>query len=150
MAGMRQALVIIALLNLPAAAAATEPPVNPRMQRFNEDFTRTGEFGHCVALSRLRSTRVLDGEHILFRLNGNRYFLNTLPRRCPRLGYVRSFGYVTSISKLCDLDSITVIDDITQIHRRAGGRVAFLSGPRCSLGKFERVEKVQKSDLAPE
>ena len=48
------------------------------------------------------------------------------------------------------LDSITVIDDITQIHRRAGGRVAFGSGPRCSFGKFERVEKVQEPAPASE
>jgi len=135
-------IAIVLLATTLATSAST--PTNPRLARFNEDFERTGETEDCVSLSRIHSTRVIDGGHILFRLYGNRYFLNSLPRNCPRLGYLRSFGYATSMSRLCHIDTITVIDDFTHLGGGAGVRVAMLSGPRCGLGKFERVEKVKK------
>ena len=72
-------IVAIVLLATTLATSANTP-ANPRLARFNEDFERTGETEDCVSLSRIHSTRVIDGGHILFRLYGNRYFLNVLPR----------------------------------------------------------------------
>ena len=63
---------------------------------------------------------------------------------CPRLGYLRSFGYTTSLSKLCHVDTITAIDNFTRLSGGAGIRVPTLTGPRCGLGKFERVEKAKE------
>lgn len=135
-------LFLLLSLIIAANVGAETLPENPRMTRFNETFTRTGEIRDCIHLSRVRSSRVLDGEHILFRMHGNRYYLNTLPRRCPRLGVIRSFAFSTSIAKLCSLDTIVAFDDFEHAtHFRSHTRLGLLSGPRCGLGSFEQVEK---------
>lgn len=136
-------------LMLPLVVSAEPTNEHPRMQRFDAEYTRTGEILDCLALSRIRSTEVLDDTHILFRLYGNTVYLNSLPRRCPRLGVVRSFGYATSLARLCDIDTIAVVDDFGQGLPGVSGRGPVLRGPHCGLGKFERVEKVSVPPEAP-
>ena len=85
----------------------------------------------CVSLRHIRSTRVLDGETILFEMRGGTDYVNRLPRRCPGLGFHKSFGYRTGINQVCDLDVITVLE--------SGRR-----GATCGLGKFEIYIKEPK------
>lgn len=84
------------------------------------------EAERCVLINRIDQTHVIDDQRILFYMRGKDVYLNLLPRRCSGLGFERSFSYRTSQSRLCDLDSITVL-------RSSGG---LSRGMTCGLGKF--------------
>ena len=68
-----------------------------------------GNAERCLPLNRISRTEVLDDYNILFHMRGNRMYLNRLPHRCIGLKNERTFLYRTSMSRLCDLDIITVI-----------------------------------------
>ncbi|SFR78286.1 hypothetical protein [Sphingomonas jatrophae] len=89
----------------------------------------------CVQIRQIRDTRVRSDSVIDFVMNNNRVFRNTLPRSCPRLGFQRAFSYRTSLSQLCSVDIITVIDNV-------GGGLR--PGPSCGLGKFQQVSGVKR------
>ncbi len=95
-------------------------------------YERTGKVRHCVGISFIDHTQVLDDQHILFHMKGKKVFLNKLPRRCPRLGFEKSFAYKVSINQLCNVDIITVFDN------------SGIPGPSCGLGDFEEVKKIEK------
>lgn len=85
----------------------------------------------CLSLSRIRNTRVLDDQSILFVMRGKPDYRNVLPRRCPGLGFYKSFGYKTGINSVCDLDIITVLE--------SGRR-----GASCGLGKFVEYDPAEE------
>jgi hypothetical protein len=91
-----------------------------------------GEPRDCVTISRIRYTRVQDDYTIDFVLPGNEIYRNTLPNRCPQLGFEESFAYDADVGQLCSVDTITVL------QHGAVGR-----GPRCALGKFTPVKYVE-------
>ena len=95
---------------------------------------KTGETTRCVSISRIRTTKVLDGQHILFKMNGKKTYLNTLPHECSGLAFYKAFSYKVYGSQLCSVDTISVL---------TGGAVP---GPTCGLGDFEEVEKVESSE----
>lgn len=102
-----------------------------------EKYEKTGKVERCVTLNRIRTSRVIDDNHILFIMKGKKAYLNTLPHRCSRLGFERSFSYKVSFNQLCNVDIITVFDS-------TGG----IQGPSCGLGKFveyKKKPKVEKS-----
>ena len=51
-----------------------------------------------------------------------------------RLGFEQAFSYRTSITQLCSVDIITVID------RGAPG----IAGPSCGLGQFQEVTGLKR------
>ncbi|WP_419815733.1 hypothetical protein [Glacieibacterium sp.] len=81
---------------------------------------------NCIDLSRIREAKVVDDRTIDFVLNGGQVLRNTLPNACPSLGVEKAFTYATSISQLCAVDTITVINQ--------GGGIR--TGASCGLGKF--------------
>ena len=87
-----------------------------------------GEPVSCVTVSRIRGTQVHDDYTIDFNLGGGEIYRNTLPNRCPQLGFEERFAYEVNTGQLCSIDTIAVI---------VGGAVG--RGPRCSLGKFTPV-----------
>ena len=87
-----------------------------------------GEPVSCVNISRIRNTQVHDDYTIDFNLGGGDIYRNTLPNRCPQLGFEERFAYEVSTGQLCSVDTIAVI---------VGGAVG--RGPRCSLGEFVPV-----------
>ena len=91
-----------------------------------------GEPVNCINISRIRSTQVHDDYTIDFELPGNDIYRNTLPNRCPQLGFEERFAYEASVGQLCAVDSITVLQS---------GSVG--RGPRCMLGKFTPVRYVE-------
>jgi len=118
------ATLLLALLPLTAAIAAT-PEEAPAAAAATAPDAGTPEYvGNCVRLHTIRSTKVIDGRTILFELNGNRVLVNRLPHNCPGLRFEKRFLYKTSLNQLCSQDIITVLTDI--------GR-----GASCGLGKFE-------------
>lgn len=106
------------LVMVPATAAEPPPPVV------------TGPAVNCIYLRNIRGTQVIDDKTIDFHMVGNKVFRNTLPNRCPQLGFQRAFAYQTSISQLCSVDLITVIV-------QGGGP---MMGATCGLGKFTPIE----------
>ena len=85
----------------------------------------------CLTLSRIKYTRVLDDQTILFQMRGDPDYKNILPHRCPGLGFYKSFGYRTGINAVCDLDIITVLE--------SGRR-----GASCGLGTFVEYHPEQE------
>ncbi len=93
-----------------------------------------GEAVSCLSTSRIRSTRVHDDRTIDFEVTGGKMYRNTLPRRCPRLGFERSISYDVRGGQLCSPGIIYPIETIGgEIERGAG----------CGLGKFVPVELVE-------
>jgi len=92
-------------------------------------YDRTGDTKSCLSPSRIRTTRVIDDEHIIFEMRGKKVFLNTLPRRCPRLGYNKSIRYTVRAGSICKNDIFEVFDS------------SGLIGTSCSFGQFEQLEK---------
>ena len=92
----------------------------------------------CISLTRIRSTEVIDEKHIVFYMTGRQQYLNTLPHKCSGLNRRKTIMYRTSLSVLCDLDIITVLDNI------GGG---FQPGPSCGLGRFAPVSTQEISVL---
>ena len=117
------------------ATAAEAKTAAERRADFEASFVRTGEVERCLQLHRIRDTRVIDTQHILFRTGVSRYYLNTLPRACGSLTIDRGFVIDQQLTKLCDVDWITVIQGSPDRH-------GYFQGPGCGLGRFERVEKI--------
>jgi len=92
-----------------------------------------GESVMCIEVDRIKETRVLDNQTILFEMRGGTFYINRLPIKCMGLMISGGFQYSTSDQKLCRQDSITVIERSSA------------SGSTCPLGEF--VQFKQKSTL---
>lgn len=84
----------------------------------------------CIPLHRINSTQVLDKQHILFKMQGREHFLNTLPNSCGSLHRNKPIMYKTSLSQLCSLDIISVLESY------GGG---YYPGASCGLGDFRPI-----------
>ena len=82
---------------------------------------KTDNSERCIDLVRIRELDVLDDQTILFHMIGNKTYKNTLPYRCPMLGFEKGIAYRMSMNKLCNVDTITVLN----------------FGSTCGLGMFE-------------
>ena len=89
---------------------------------------------NCVSLSRIRDTNIVDDRTIDFKMAGGKTYRNTLSRSCPNLKFEDRFSYRTSISQLCNVDMIRVLENW-------GGGLR--EGPGCGLGKFQQIEQVK-------
>ena len=92
----------------------------------------------CVSLNRLSKTSVVDESNVLFYMRGGDIYLNRLPHRCAGLRPNKTFMYRTSMSQLCDLDVITVLERIGP---------GFMPGPSCGLGRFHPITKEEAKAL---
>jgi len=90
------------------------------------------EAENCISLSRIDRTRVIDNQNILFFMKGGDVYSNELPHKCNGLRKGKTFMYKTSLNRLCNVDTITVLDDIG---------FGFSRGATCGLGKFQPVEE---------
>ncbi|WP_293968900.1 hypothetical protein [Sphingomonas sp.] len=87
----------------------------------------------CISMP-IGESRVRDDRTIDFFV-GRKVYRNVLPQSCPGLGFEQAFTYATSISRLCSLDIITVL-------QRTGGQ--FMRGASCGLGTFQPVKGVKR------
>jgi hypothetical protein len=83
----------------------------------------------CIELNRIKTTQVLSDRIIDFELRNGRVLRNVLPNSCPGLAFEEAFSYNTSLSRLCSVDIITVLE-------RGGG---LRRGASCGLGPFQPV-----------
>lgn len=87
---------------------------------------------HCLSLIRIDRTDVLDDQNIIFYMRGGKIYRNVLPHRCSGLRNRDAFMYRTTMNQLCDLDIITVLDQIG---------IGFTQGNSCGLSTFQPVTK---------
>ena len=126
---MKRSLLLIAAV-VPIAACADETESTAAVRAPPVEVV--GEARSCILVSRIQNTRVHDDYTIDFDMAGNEVYRNTLPNRCPSLGFEERFAYEVSTGQLCDLDHIHVLQ---------GGAAG--PGPVCSLGKFVPVRYVE-------
>lgn len=116
---------------------ASEADEMPAAEMLKQEADILGQFEdeesalRCINSARLDRSEILSNQSIVFRMRGGANYINRLRYRCPGLAPRDTIMYETQSRQLCNLDSITVLDDL-------GGR--FLRGARCSLGKFFPVD----------
>jgi hypothetical protein len=96
---------------------------------------------HCVSLGRIDRTDIVDDSNILFYMKGGDIYLNRLPHRCPGLRWEKAFMYRTSLSQLCNVDIITVLDNLG---------FGFSPGVSCGLGPFYPISEETAKALKAE
>jgi hypothetical protein len=101
--------------------------------------TPVGDAVSCVNLRSIQSTQVHGDSTIDFHMGGGKVYRNTLPNSCPSLGFEERFLYKTSLSQLCSVDIITVLQS-----------PGLSRGASCGLGKFQPVKLIKgTSDARP-
>ena len=132
---MLKAFVPLAALAITAACAPYEEDTD-----FVSDAPAARVVGapvNCIDASRIRSTRVHDDRTIDFVMNGKTTYRNTLPARCPQLGFEEAISYDLRGGQLCSPDIIYVLD-------RVGGGIR--RGPACGLGEFVPIELIKDEE----
>jgi hypothetical protein len=92
----------------------------------------------CVNLMRVDRTHVVDDQNILFYMRGDQIYLNRLSHPVPGLDPTEALMYRTTTSRLCRLDTVTVLE------RWGFGLTEGASGV---LGTFMPVDKEQAHAL---
>jgi hypothetical protein len=95
---------------------------------------RIDDAEHCVNVKFIDHTDVVDDRNILFYMRNGVVYRNALPHTCPGLKFEDAFLYRANIGRVCDLDTITVLND-------AG--FGFMPGASCGLGMFHPIEKAE-------
>ena len=124
---MKTLLLAATVIALGAGAA------NARRMNDVPAATPIGKPVDCIQLSQISNTRVHGDQVIDFHMNGRRVYRNTLPNSCPSLGFEERFLYKTSLSQLCSVDTITVLQS-----------PGLSQGATCGLGQFQQVELAHK------
>ena len=120
---MQSITLVIALFSTGATLAGV--PADTGDQTKIEDSKR------CIDLARIKDLDVIDDQTILFHMIGNKTYKNMLPHRCTMLGFEKGIAYQTSMNRLCNVDTIKVLN----------------YGATCILGMFEPyVEDDQPKD----
>lgn len=124
---VHKACVLAVCLGLAAPLAAEEKAMDESLDLVS------GPPEQCVSLIRIDHTDVIDDRNILYYMKGKDIYRNHLPYPCSGLGRIDdTFMYRTSLNQLCNVDIITVLDNL-----------GFGFSPRnsCGLGLFYPVTK---------
>jgi hypothetical protein len=92
----------------------------------------------CVVTQSIDKTDAVDDQNILFYMRGNKVYRNHLPRKCPGLERENRIGYETHSSRLCAIDTITVLEDFG---------VGLRPGFTCRLGEFVPLSPAEIEEL---
>jgi hypothetical protein len=98
-------------------------------------FDRTPE--DCIIISRIDQTEAIDDQNIIFRMRGRSVYRNTLPSKCPGLQRENRIAYETRSSRLCKIDTITVLEDFGVLR----------PGFTCRLGQFVPLSEAEVEDI---
>jgi hypothetical protein len=126
---------VLALLAIAASAPAQQDESEPVLE---VDLVLDREPEKCLSLNRINRTRVVDDQTVLFYMRGGGVYQNILPRDCPGLKRNDRFMYRPFSNRLCDTDTITVLE-------RLGGR--FDRGFTCRLGQYHPLTELEADDL---
>jgi hypothetical protein len=122
--------MLLAALTLAAFAA----PSVARDRAQPPAATPSGPAKSCIPLRQISASHVRDDRTIDFEMTGRTVYRNTLPYACPGLGFEQRFSYATSLSELCSVDTITVLEAGPGLTR----------GATCGLGQFQPVTLAHK------
>lgn len=86
----------------------------------------------CIQTTRIDRTEVIDDQTVVFYMRGRRIYVNHLDRACPGLDSGRPFSYRTTNSRLCSVDTITVLEQ---------SAFGLIPGFTCGLGQFEPADE---------
>lgn len=92
----------------------------------------------CIVVQSIDDTDAIDDQNIIFRMRGDRVYRNHLPRKCPGLERENRIAYETRSSRLCSIDTITVLEDFG---------VGFRPGFTCRLGEFVPLSPAEIEEL---
>ena len=106
---MKNFIVASMTIALGLALGTTGASAAPRDRQTPPAATPDGRPVSCVQTNNIRNTRVHGDSVIDFHMNNGKVYRNTLPMSCPGLGFEERFMYRTSISQLCSVDTITVL-----------------------------------------
>jgi hypothetical protein len=87
---------------------------------------------NCIPIKQISRVEVVDKENLIFHMIGNKKYQNHLPKRCSALSKHKPIMYKTSLSSLCSLDIIYVLENY-------GG--SYQQGGSCGLGEFVLMEE---------
>ena len=106
-----------------------------------DDFDR--EPVNCIMPTRIDRTEIIDERTILFYMRGGDIYRNRLAYDCPRLVRERRFSYDVRTNRLCNVDSITVLEYWGTSLRQ---------GMACGLGQFYPIteEEAEMLDIEPD
>jgi Family of unknown function (DUF6491) len=93
----------------------------------------------CISVTSIDRTDVIDDQTILFFMRGKKIYRNYLPRKCPGLQRQDRFAYETKSNRLCDIDTVTVLE-------QWGTRLN--AGFTCPLGAFHPISPEEVEELA--
>jgi hypothetical protein len=124
MNGSKRVCVGVAALALPwlvAGSSATYADDDAPFDRKPHD---------CVVTQSISRTEILDDQTIIFYMRGkNVAYRNYLPKKCPGLKRWERFAYRVQGGRLCNIDTITVLET-------ALSGAGFDQGFTCRLGDF--------------
>jgi hypothetical protein len=100
-------------------------------------FDRTPQ--NCILVSSIDETDAVDDQNLIFRMRGDKVFRNHLPRKCPGLERENRIAYEARNSRLCSIDTITVLE------QRFG--VGLQGGFTCRLGDFIPLSPAEVEEL---
>ena len=123
-------------LIIASVVLAASVPAPPLAAQEDGALDRTPQ--DCITVSRIRRTRIVDDRTILFYMRGSRVYRNILERECPRLEREGRFMYEIRGYRLCDIDTISVLD-------RFGS--GFSRGFTCRLGEFHPITREEAEEI---
>jgi hypothetical protein len=91
----------------------------------------------CIPLQSIKQTKIVDDQTVIFYVGSKRY-KNRLPHPCSGLAGADRFTYRTTESKLCNVDVITVLNQLG---------TDYMPGASCGLGMFEPIDQQQLDQL---
>ena len=121
--------------------AQDTPDEAPAFELDEDDFAIDREGERCIITRNIRNTDILDERTILFRMRGGDYYLNYLRNDCPGLVREERFSYRTTGGRLCQVDTIRVLEQF-------GGFIQ--EGMSCGLGVFYPITTEEAEFLALE
>lgn len=131
-----------ALLRLAGTAPALLAAAGALGQGDEAAFDRTPQ--DCIIVSSIDQTEALDDQTIIFEMRGRRVYRNTLPRACPGLERENRISFETRTSRLCSIDTITVLELGGFGGPGIGG---FRRGFTCRLGQFVPLSPADIEEL---
>jgi hypothetical protein len=123
------------LVALALASVASLAATGARAQD-GDGFDRTP--ADCILTTSIDRTQAVDDRTILFFMRGKKVYRNYLPRKCPGLQRQNRIMYRTRVNRLCDVDTITVLE-------QWGARLE--PGFTCALGSFVPITPEEVEDL---
>lgn len=92
----------------------------------------------CISLDRVDRTEVIDDRTIVFHMRNGGIYLNNLETECPGLKREERFMYSPTSNRLCNIDTVTVLENLG---------FGLTRGFTCTLGRFHPISDADLGEL---